>query len=641
MDKQRLVEQLNILKSNLTNFIYPDYPDFKIYSKEYYRNIFLNFFSDTQKKFSFMYADFNKLDQINNSFGNIAGDKALEIGHKLIHETFPEDSYISRVGGDETIGIFQDLDKTEALAYTDLLTEKLKKFSKSFNTISITLDSSTTSNNNNNLCYINVCLNDIQIIKDTYGEEAYKRTLDYIKGTLNNYFSNNLGINKIDSPNFTIIIPKNINEEELLTIQNQLNRGLQHFLSPLSISITTSISDSTIADIRTLEYITEQDVSSQKHLRNLDEINKNEKDPWKTLASLINTSIENHLSDIRPSDQFIYEIDDYKKEMFYMIDTFINRLEYDISMANINTNNVSDDLNTLDHPEENENNKPSETHSIFADSKLVSFVHSFLTNKLELDQLNEESLPKMFDFMNTLLNNLTLNKDSKLLNKSYLKQHLAEQICKNKANFQAVFLSMSGIKPNNSAFGHHATDEKMLKTTNILKGLFYKNRTFNNEAFTFSNEDSYFIDYGGGNFLILLSEKQKMTQKELDDKLATINNLYDPQNPNSSLQVAGFIQEYIRNDDISTFIKSIRILKEQCNCKKDPLKKEAFTSIAQKISFEKSIEKPIKYYLNNIPNSNDINNKKKFIHMIFESLLNKEANYNKKSRVKNTEISLE
>lgn len=618
--KHNLINQLNIQKQNLSGFIYPDFPDFKIHSKEYYRNIFLNYFNNEDKFFSLMYADFNKLKKINNSFGNIAGDKALSIGHKFLKESFPDNTLISRVGGDETIIIIPNYNKEKTLEYNTLLAEKLNCLDESLKSISIKLDKISK---NNNMSYFTVYISKIERMQILFGKEAFQNTLVKIQEILSATLPEKTIINKIDTYSFNIIIPKNISEKELEEYKKKTNEELAEFLAPLSISITSSVLDSSTDNIKELEKMTERHVSEQKNLRDLKEIDKNETDPWKILDSYINTAIENYLSNIRPSNKFIYDIDDYKKEVFFMIDTFINTLEHDIS---------DEKKDTIDSFELEDDSYTEEDY-ISADSELTSSVHHFLTeDNFSVENLDEEKLTQMYEFMSSLMYKLTINKDSSLLNKSYLKQYLANQICESKSNYQSVFISMSGIKPSNTAYGHHTTDDRMIKTTKIIKKILC-DRTFSNDLFTFSKDDSYLIDYGGGNFLLLLSNDQEINQEELDEKINKINSYYNPQDPNSSFKVAGSIQDVVDNSNKENFIKDIRELKEKCNNKKDPLKKDSFDDITQKTAFEKSIKKCINYYLKNIPNAKtDINIKKKFISMVFYKLAEQEGNYNIQSR---------
>lgn len=615
-----LINKLNMQKQNLSSFIYPDFPDSKVYSKEYYRNIFLNYFDSTDRLFSLMYADFNKLEKINNSFGNVVGDKALAIGHKLLKESFASNALLSRVGGDETVVILPDSEKKDALQDINSFNQKLSQLDKTLKAIEVQLHKTSETDN---LSYLNASVIDIDKIKLLFGDEAFQNTLKKLQDIILATLPQKTIVNKMDSHNFNIIIPKLINEEDLNRYNEIINAKLIEFLSPLSISITSSVLDSKTDNVRELEKMTEKHVSEQKNIRDLNEFDKENLSHWEVLSCYISNAIENYLSNIRPSDKFIYDIQDYKKEMFFMLNTFINTLEHDTFYKhNDNSSSLESDEDSFE-----------EDNYISADSDLTYLVHRFLTDDdFSIENLDDETLTKMYDFMNSLMYTLTKNKDNNLFNKSYLKQYLANQICKNNSNYQAVFISMSGIKPSNTAYGHHATDDRIMKTNKLITDLL-SDKNFSNNLFTFSGDDSFLIDYGGGNFLLLLSHDQEITQDELNEKIKKINSYYDPQDPNSSFKIAGSIQNVIDNSSRENFINDIRKLKEKCNDKKDPIKKSSFDDITQQIAFEKSIKKCIKYYLENIPDAKtDMDAKRKFISMVFNKLAEQEGNYNIRSR---------
>jgi len=422
--RHKIIKKLNTTKNNLNNFIYPDYPKLQIYSKEYYRNIFLNLFNNKEKKYSYMYGDFNKIKKINDTFGNQAGDIALEIGHKILREAFPKNAYISRIGGDEATIICPELDIEKTKIYVNKLKNKLKEFSKNLNNISISL---TESNKNihNNLSYLDANLQELQKIKEIYGQEAYDKSLNKIQKYLKSTLPQNATITKIDSSYFSIILNQSLTSEQIKTYENELNNKIKALISHLCISITTSVSDSTIADIRKLEHLTDQEVIKQKNSREIALLNKNENNPWEKLNILVKTAIDNHLSDLRPSDKFIYEIKDYKKEVFFMIDTFIDALEKNISLPK-DTKNAKETFNiNMELNEETD----FESKALIANSNIVSLVHLFLTNNINLETIDTEKLLQMDEFITTLINYLTHNKNSGELNKFYLKHYLAKEIC--------------------------------------------------------------------------------------------------------------------------------------------------------------------------------------------------------------------
>lgn len=450
--------------------------------------------------------------------------------------------------------------------------------------------------------YIYGDFNKLRAINDLYGKEAGDEALKSGLKIIKNCLPNNALISRVGGDEIAILIP-NSSKEEALEYKKKIENTFKEYNKfSTGLSITLAVEDSTSHNIHELEHLTENQVSRKKNSRNPksfasnlpsndsldlqipDNISNEEAKKWKTLNSYINMSIENHLTDIRPSKKFTYNIED-------------------------------SDLNQS---------------SIPASNKTISLVHSLLTNgKLPYENLSQDDLNDMQIFMDSLLNVIITNRSSNSFNKVYLKNYLANKICESQNDYQAVFISTSGIKLSNTAFGHHFTDIKLDKTFYLVQETLNDNYSFNEEAFTFSPSDSHFIDYGGGNYLLLLPKDNAMSQNELDSIISSINSNYDSQSPESSFQVSGMINDNINTQNTQSFLKSLRAFKELSDDTKDSLKKEAFTSITQKKAFENSISKTIEYYLRNIPNAkSDISKKKLLVSNFFTSLVNQEASYN-------------
>jgi diguanylate cyclase (GGDEF)-like protein len=76
-----------------------------------------------------VYADFNNLKQINDTFGRRAGDKALIDAAGIIKATFRKSDIIARVGGNE----FSVLAMETSWAAADILVSRLQENVKSYN----------------------------------------------------------------------------------------------------------------------------------------------------------------------------------------------------------------------------------------------------------------------------------------------------------------------------------------------------------------------------------------------------------------------------------------------------------------------------------------------------------------------------
>lgn len=488
--------------------------------------------------------------------------------------------------------------------------------------------------------YIYGDFNKLRAINDLYGKEAGDEALKNGLKIIKNCLPNNALISRIGGDEIAIIIP-NSDKEQALKYKKKIENTFKEYNKfSTGLSITLAVEDSTNHNIQELEHSTESQVSRKKNSRNPkyfssnlpsndslilqtpNNISNEELKKWETLNSYINMSVENHLADIRPSKKFTYNIDDFKNEVFYLIDCLKDYLETNLK------NNKSNNSISLDDSNQAQALIP-------ASNKTILLVHSLLTNNnFSYTNLSKEDLSEMHEFMNSLLNILIKNQASNSFNKVYLKNYLANKICQSKKDYQAVFISTAGIKLSNTAFGHHFTDMRLDKTFSLVQETLNKKYTFNTDAFNFSPDDSHFIDYGGGNYLLLLPKDNSMSQDELNTIINSINSKYNSQSPESSFQVSGMKNNNINMSNEHSFLKSLRSFKELSDDTKDTLKKEAFTSITQKKAFENSISKTIDYYLRNIPKAkNDISKKKLLISNFFTSLVNQEGSYNIQTKI--------
>jgi len=82
-----------------------------------------NRFTETGETFSLILVDVDKLKEINDSFGHVAGDKVIQKVAQCLEETFRRDDFIARYGGDEFVILIDSL--TE-----DMAEEKISNFRK-------------------------------------------------------------------------------------------------------------------------------------------------------------------------------------------------------------------------------------------------------------------------------------------------------------------------------------------------------------------------------------------------------------------------------------------------------------------------------------------------------------------------------
>lgn len=92
------------LFNRTTDYIYaPKLEDLNIFSKEYFNYILKPYYSsnDEHSNYGVIYIDYNKLNDINNTYGFETGDKIIHYSLLLMQSVLPNDCISSRIGGDE------------------------------------------------------------------------------------------------------------------------------------------------------------------------------------------------------------------------------------------------------------------------------------------------------------------------------------------------------------------------------------------------------------------------------------------------------------------------------------------------------------------------------------------------------------
>jgi diguanylate cyclase (GGDEF)-like protein/PAS domain S-box-containing protein len=80
----------------------------------------------TKRRMLLLFADFDKLKQINDTFGHPEGDRALIEAADVLRETFRESDIMARIGGDEFVVLAIETDRATSETLTTRLQKKLK-----------------------------------------------------------------------------------------------------------------------------------------------------------------------------------------------------------------------------------------------------------------------------------------------------------------------------------------------------------------------------------------------------------------------------------------------------------------------------------------------------------------------------------
>lgn len=385
-------------------------------------------------------------------------------------------------------------------------------------------------------------------------------------------------------------------------------------------------------------------------------ISKEQAEKWEILNAKINVAIDNHLRDIRPSSKnFRYTIDIIKRDAKTFINAFSNLLN---KRTTTFKENIFDAKKHLDISYED----AVILHSLFNGENAI------------LDNLDMDTLNGLYITLNKFCENLIRDPNSHLLKNSYYRLYLADALLNSKQNYQAIYYSMAGIRPRNTAYGHSVCDIGIVKTSKVLINEYSKRHEFNDDPFTFDKNDSFLIDQGGGNFISFTPMNNNISQQQNEDIVDAVNSKYTDEET-STFKIASFFKNNVNRLTIPTFVHSTnkvkkspiemlrtlyqiltsrlkktkllmspksfeeinsykpfvqfaRKLKELCNEKKDSIKVDSLEENINRDSIQAIFDNPINFYLTEIDGASCIENQKVLLENVMLALSNHEVYVN-------------
>lgn len=209
--RKELIDELNTLIKRVKIFSQPEFKS--VYSNSYFDHIIKPIYNNTNRKYSLIFGDFNKLSLLNETQGHEFGNMALKLSMQIIAASLPPSARIIREGGDEIYIILPNIEKKLANKYKKLIQKNMENNSIFLRGLSISLACEDSSFGN---------IDDI--IKKTDNE------VSEIKSRMNNFALPNT----ICSPDFLLLEkPENINRRENLYWNNlnyNINIAIYNFL---------------------------------------------------------------------------------------------------------------------------------------------------------------------------------------------------------------------------------------------------------------------------------------------------------------------------------------------------------------------------------------------------------------------------
>ena len=256
--------------------------------------------------------------------------------------------------------------------------------------------------------------------------------------------------------------------------------------------------------------------------------------------------------------------------------------------------------------------------------KLYSIFLKKAPSNEEINDIDESSY-------SYLLNNLIHDSITGNFSKSYFTKYLLKDCNK---EFKIKYLSTSFMKLYNAIFSHNATDikgnEMVTNFLNYLKedlGI-----TFSNDGFS-DKPQNYFVSLGAGDYLVAMQELEE--EKSINDKINNYFSSIEQDTSNLSDILRLFCSKdfhLVNKENCDTLLDN---LANECKESKDDYKVSILNEPMIKDALNNIIYDSAEYYIDNIPRSNNINNKNRFLHLLTELMLNISIELNKEQEQKN------
>ena len=454
--------------------------------------------------------------------------------------------------------------------------------------------------------YAAICIdfNKLNDINNRYSYQTGDKIMHYSLFLMQSVLPPNSICARIGGDEFVFLI-NNCNPEKIEPLIYKINSILKEHEKELLFSSVTSYGVHSEEKNSLSEMIAEADLKITEQKNNFNKCSLHSK--WGILENKLNQNLTSFFKSLRLYKKNI-TIDFLKKLYMHAITSCSDLLERDFIKVT-------------------PNNKEQSSTSSFDRNELDKLYSIFLKKAPSNEEINDINE----DTYSCLLNNLIHDPVTDNFTKSYLTKYLLRDC---NQEFKVKYISTSFIKLFNTLFSHNATDIKGNEMITDFLNYLQENLgiTFSNDIFS-DKAQNYFISLGAGDYLVALpkSEEEKNINSKINNYFSSISQ--DTSDLSNILKL--FCSEdfhTITNENCDTLLDD---LSNECKEAKDDYKFSILEEPMLKDALNNIIYDSAEYYIDNIPRSNDINNKNRFLHLLTKTMLNISIELNKEQEQKN------
>lgn len=475
--------------------------------------------------------------------------------------------------------------RTKEFIYSPGL-ENLHIFSKQyFNSTIAPYHSSNTEKNN----YATICIdfNKLNDFNNLYGRETVDKIIYYSLSLIQSVLPANSICSRTGGDEFLFLI-ENCPPESIENIINRIYDILEKHEKDICFCSVTAYGVHSSEKENLAEMMEEADLKITELKNNFNKVSSYSK--WGILEKKLTQNLTSFFKSLRLYKKPI-TIDFLKQLYVHAIGSSSDLLE----------NEILTNSSTLDESIHDFNNSTKEFDKIY---------NLFLQENASLEAIESIDV----DTYNSLIENLIKDPITGNFSKNYLTQYLLND-CNQEFNVQ--YISTTFVKLYNSIFSHNATDIKLKNMMEkLLNHMESQNISLIQDSFS-KEKGSYFISLGGGDYLYA-------TPSEVDTNNSVVNSYIDSQNNGPSTLknllklVCSHDFKHITKDNYEEVLNE---LSNECKLLKDDYKMGIATDPVIKNALNRIIYDSAEYYTQNIPHSNDIKQKSKFLNVLSKCML--------------------
>lgn len=329
--------------------------------------------------------------------------------------------------------------------------------------------------------------------------------------------------------------------------------------------------------------------------------NKSSLSDWDILKEKLTTNLNSFFKSLRLYKTPI-SIDLLKQFYLHSISSCQNLLESDTSNNTINKGYINDNVSAkaLDS---------SKISNCFTKPELEQFHHLFFEQNPSEKDISEIETANY----TTLLEKLVRDPVTGCFTNEYFSKYLVPT---NK--FKVKYFSIPFVKLYNTIFSHEITDKQFQNITEKLID-YLKNEQhilFEKNCFA-DTSGNYFVSLGGGSYILALNENTDVNNSEINNYINSISNTVDSLEDIMTL-ICSKDFHCITSDNYKDVLKNLSC---ECKCLKDKYKLSVAKNTCIEDALSNIVYDSVKYYNENIPNSENIGQKTKFLNLLSQTML--------------------